>query len=90
MKRTLALVLALALMLPLLAGAAAPKDFDNRYFPTWFEEEGTWRTITNDTEGREGGAKGRLYHRQIRRPYGRRPESHAAHGHPRCHQRRTL
>ncbi len=58
MKRTLALVLALALMLPLLAGAAAPKDCDTRYVPTWFEEEGTWRTITNDTEGREGGAKG--------------------------------
>ena len=55
MKRTLAFVLFLALMLPLIAGASA---FDAKQFPTWFEEEGVWRTITNDTLGKEGGAAG--------------------------------
>lgn len=26
----------------------AAQVFDARYFPTWFEEEGTWRTVQND------------------------------------------
>lgn len=55
MKRFLSCALLLALMLPLAAGAV---DFDAKYFPTWFEEEGVWRTITNDTSNKEGGAAG--------------------------------
>lgn len=57
MKRTLAFVLVLTLALPLFA-IAETAPFDASYFPKWFEEEGVWRTITNDTSMSEGGTAG--------------------------------
>lgn len=57
MKKTMALVLALALLLGCTA-AVAEETFDASQFTTWFEEEGVWRTVTNDTSAQEGGTKG--------------------------------
>ena len=55
MKKLVALLIALALV---LSATAALADFDAAQFPTWFEEEGIWRTVTNDTSMNEGGSKG--------------------------------
>lgn len=55
MKKVVALVLTLALMLPCVAAFA---EYDAASFVTWFEEEGTWRTITNDSSAKEGGTAG--------------------------------
>ncbi len=57
MKKTMALVLALALLLGCTA-AVAEETFDASQFTTWFEEEGVWRTVNNDTSAQEGGTKG--------------------------------
>ena len=57
MKKTMALVLALVLLLGCTA-AVAEEAFDASQFTTWFEEEGVWRTVTNDTSAQEGGTKG--------------------------------
>lgn len=56
MKKTLALIL--ALMMSLSLASALAEDFDAAKFPAWFEEEGTWRTISNDTTANGGSAGG--------------------------------
>ena len=56
MKKIVALLMVLALALP--ATVALAEGFDAAQFPTWFEEEGVWRTVTNDTSMNEGGSKG--------------------------------
>jgi hypothetical protein len=56
MKKALSLMLVL-IVLSAAVGAAA-EAFDASYFPTWFEQEGVWRTITNDTSALEGGVAG--------------------------------
>lgn len=56
MKKLVSLFVCLAMVLA-LAGAVA-EGFDASQFPKWFEEEGTWRTITNDTSMKEGGTAG--------------------------------
>lgn len=57
MKKFLALILTVSLLLGLSASALA-EAFDASQFVTWFEEEGVWRTINNDTSNQEGGTKG--------------------------------
>lgn len=56
MKKLVSLMLCLAMVLT-VAGALA-EGFDAAQFPKWFEEEGVWRTIANDTSAKEGGSKG--------------------------------
>ena len=51
-------VLALTLALAFSAAAVLAENFDATQFPTWFEEEGVWRTVVNDTSMREGGSVG--------------------------------
>ena len=51
-------VLALMLALALSAAAVLAEGFDAAQFPTWFEEEGVWRTVVNDTSMNEGGSPG--------------------------------
>lgn len=55
MKKLVSLILAAAL---LISCTAALAELDASEFPTWFEEEGVWRTVTNDTSATEGGAAG--------------------------------
>lgn len=55
MKKLVSLILAAAL---LISCTAALAEFDASEFPTWFEEEGVWRTVTNDTSATEGGTAG--------------------------------
>ena len=55
MKKLVSLFICLAMVLSL---AAAVAEFDAAQFPTWFEEEGVWRTVTNDTSMKEGGTPG--------------------------------
>ncbi len=57
MKKIFSLLLAVSLVLSLGVGVMA-EAFDAANFPTWFEEEGVWRTINNDTSGRDGGTPG--------------------------------
>ena len=52
------ILVALALALVLTAALAFAEGFDAAQFPTWFEEEGIWRTVANDTSALEGGAPG--------------------------------
>lgn len=54
MKKILALVIAAIMVLGMTSAFAA----ENSAFLTWFEEEGCWRTIANDTSAKEGGVKG--------------------------------
>ena len=56
MKKLISLMLCLAMVLT-VAGALA-EGYDAAQFTKWFEEEGVWRTIANDTSAKEGGAKG--------------------------------
>lgn len=56
MKKLMSLMLCLALTF-IVAGALA-EGFDATQFPKWFEEEGTWRTIANDTTANGGAAGG--------------------------------
>ncbi|MEF9972379.1 MAG: hypothetical protein RR893_00460 [Clostridia bacterium] len=56
MKKILSIML--VLLLGLSSIAASAEAFDAKGFSTWFEEEGVWRTVTNDTSAQEGGAKG--------------------------------
>lgn len=56
MKKALAVVL--TLVLALSAVCAFAEEYDAGNFLAWFEEEGCWRTIANDTSAKEGGSKG--------------------------------
>lgn len=51
-------ILAIALAVVMLIGATSALAAENSAFLTWFEEEGCWRTIANDTSANEGGVKG--------------------------------
>lgn len=55
MKKVFALLLAAAMILT--ASCAFADQIDTKDFTKWFEEEATWRTITND-QSANGGAKG--------------------------------
>jgi len=54
MKKIFAIVLAAIMVFGMTSAFAA----ENSEFLTWFEEEGTWRTVANDTTAKEGGTKG--------------------------------
>lgn len=56
MKKLVSLMLCLALAL-VVAGAMA-EGFDASQFSKWFEEEGVWRTLANDTTANGGSAGG--------------------------------
>ena len=56
MKKFLALLIVMSLLFGV--GASASETFDASKFTTWFEEEGVWRTITNDSTALEGGTAG--------------------------------
>lgn len=55
MKKLLTLVLAAAMMLSVVCALA--DQIDTKDFTKWFEEEATWRTISNDKSA-SGGDKG--------------------------------
>lgn len=55
MKKLVSLFICLTMVLSV---ACAVAEFDASQFPKWFEEEGTWRTIANDTSMQEGGMPG--------------------------------
>ncbi len=57
MKKITALLLVLTFALSLSVGVSAA-EFDAAQFTTWFEEEGVWRTINNDTTSLDGGTAG--------------------------------